>query len=91
MATLSNARPLGFWDYGFESGRGMYVIVLCFVLSGRVVCFEQIARPEEFCRLWNACVGSWGFGNAETQVHHPAVAPLGGYRLAVSAVGNVIK
>ena len=31
---------------------GMYVCLMCYVLSGRSLCDELIARPEESYRMW---------------------------------------
>jgi hypothetical protein len=51
---VSGLRLLTCWDRGFDShrGHGLFVCCECHVLSGRGLCDELIARPEESYRLW---------------------------------------
>jgi len=50
-------------------GAWMSVCCDCCVLSGRGLCVELIARPEESYRLWCVWVWSWILANEEALAH----------------------
>jgi len=44
--------PAGTADLNPAGWHGYLSVVLCYVLSGRVLCVVPITRPEESYRLW---------------------------------------